>query len=669
MSLKYLNLTGLSRVVTNLKNWVVSQIPTKTSEITNDSGFITSSSLPTVNNATLTIQKNGTNVQTFTANASSNKTANITVPTKTSELTNDSGFLSNTLTNNTSKGALGWSSSIGTNIPTLNTIAYWNGAYANTSSNLAYCVKGAFGDIVTHNASEFLTSHQSLSNYSTLANTVKSLSISGKTITVTPGSGSTYTLTTQDTVYTHPTSAGNKHIPSGGSANQYLKYSASGTAVWADLPTIPTKTSQLTNDSGFLTSHQSLAGYLPLAGGTMTGNLGAPTIIVSGIYAKKHPDITKGTNPSGTKYWTITFADKNGTNYSNNCLGMLETSITSAGVVATYIRAMKNTAANSTCAQISAVYDTANSTGYATCPTPAADSNDTKIATTAWVVAKGYLTSHQSLSNYVTLNGTQTITAEKTFKSDIVFNGTYNLRSNSDNSYVRIQGGSGEGKGSRIILSGKTRSGLQGYAEIVATDGTNTNTFTVKPNGETLVNGNNLAATIIKGLSVNGKTITYTKIDGSTGTITTQDTVYTHPTSAGNKHIPSGGSSGQILKYSSSGTAVWADPNFAREMSQIATRSTVDNGTWTISIESNRLMMIVVHVTGSASSTTHKVSVTLYSGAHALIPNTASLVALSSTASNIANSYYCLLWTTSTSVKITIGSVTALNSLSLTAYQ
>lgn len=48
---------------------------------------------PTVNNGTLTIQKNGTNVQTFTANQSSNVTANITVPTQTSELTNNSGFI------------------------------------------------------------------------------------------------------------------------------------------------------------------------------------------------------------------------------------------------------------------------------------------------------------------------------------------------------------------------------------------------------------------------------------------------------------------------------------------------------------------------------------------------------------------------------------------------
>lgn len=49
--------------------------------------------IPTVNNATLTIQKNGTTVKTFTANSSTNVTANITVPTKTSELTNNSGFL------------------------------------------------------------------------------------------------------------------------------------------------------------------------------------------------------------------------------------------------------------------------------------------------------------------------------------------------------------------------------------------------------------------------------------------------------------------------------------------------------------------------------------------------------------------------------------------------
>lgn len=42
---------------------------------------------------------------------------------------------------------------------------------------------------------------------------------------------------------------------------------------------------------------------------------------------------------------------------------------------------------------------------------------------------------------------------------------------------------------------------------------------------------------------------------------TDTDTVYTHPTTAGNKHIPTGGTVGQILKNTNSGTATWQDEN------------------------------------------------------------------------------------------------------------
>jgi hypothetical protein len=294
-----ISLNNLERFFNNLKTYISNALSSKanTSHTHTKSEITDFPTIPTVNNATLTIQKNGTTVKTFTANASSNVTANITVPTKTSDLTNDSGFL---------------------------------------------------------------TSHQSLSNYSTLANTVKSLSISGKTITVTPGSGNAYTLTTQDTTYTHPTSSGNKHIPSGGSSGQFLGWSADGTAKWVNNPntntwtamvgatsssngsvgyvnavppkdgyntkylradgtwqvppdhtytvnnatltiqkngttvktftanassnvtcniTVPTKTSELTNNSGFLTSHQSLSGYVPRSGGAvMTGDTLARTV-------------------------------------------------------------------------------------------------------------------------------------------------------------------------------------------------------------------------------------------------------------------------------------------------------------------------------------------------------------------------------------------------------
>jgi len=105
--------------------------------------------------------------------------------------------------------------------------------------------------------------------------------------------------------------------------------------------------------------------------------------------------------------------------------------------------------------------------------------------------------------------------------------------------------------------------------------------------------GQQINKTYIKALSVSGKTITYTKGDGTTGTITTQDTnttysaatqsanglmsaadkkkldgiaaganKYSHPTGAGNNHVPSGGSSGQFLGWSAAGTAKWVNnPN------------------------------------------------------------------------------------------------------------
>ena len=89
-------------------------IPTQTSQLENNSGFITASDIPvksvnsktgnvvltaddvgalpdttvipTVNDATLDVQRNGVSVGTFTANASTDKTINITVPTKASDV-------------------------------------------------------------------------------------------------------------------------------------------------------------------------------------------------------------------------------------------------------------------------------------------------------------------------------------------------------------------------------------------------------------------------------------------------------------------------------------------------------------------------------------------------------------------------------------------------------
>lgn len=130
-------------------------IPTKTSQLINDSGFLTSSNglitsvswsditnkpnfstvatsgsyndlsnkptIPNVYNKTLTIQKNGTNVATFTSNSNTDVTADITVPTKVSELSNDSGFIT----------GISWDKV--TNKPTLATVAT-SGSYTDLSN-------------------------------------------------------------------------------------------------------------------------------------------------------------------------------------------------------------------------------------------------------------------------------------------------------------------------------------------------------------------------------------------------------------------------------------------------------------------------------------------------------------------------------------------------------
>lgn len=56
--------------------------------------------IPSVGSGTLTVQRNGTTLGTFNANASSNSTINVTVPTKISDLTNDSGFITPTTIRN-----------------------------------------------------------------------------------------------------------------------------------------------------------------------------------------------------------------------------------------------------------------------------------------------------------------------------------------------------------------------------------------------------------------------------------------------------------------------------------------------------------------------------------------------------------------------------------------
>ena len=88
----FLNERGLTHFWDNINN--IKQDKLKAGmNITISANNTISASQPTVNNGTLTIQKNGTNVTTFTANQSSNATANITVPTTVAELSDASAYV------------------------------------------------------------------------------------------------------------------------------------------------------------------------------------------------------------------------------------------------------------------------------------------------------------------------------------------------------------------------------------------------------------------------------------------------------------------------------------------------------------------------------------------------------------------------------------------------
>ena len=61
-----------------------------------------------------------------------------------------------------------------------------------------------------------------------------------------------------------------------------------------------------------------------------------------------------------------------------------------------------------------------------------------------------------------------------------------------------------------------------------------------------------------KGLSTNDYT---TAEKNKLGGIAANANNYSHPTSSGNKHIPSGGAAGQILRWSKDGEATWGNDN------------------------------------------------------------------------------------------------------------
>lgn len=265
--------TAGSNISISNQNVISAIVPTKTSDLTNDgsdgsstyveatdlatvattgaySDLTGTPTIPTVNDATLTIQRNGTNVETFTANSSTNKTANIVVPTLTSDLTNDSGFITNTDYASASTGGVvkvgtglaidanGVLSSTGltavdwtdiTNKPT--NVSYWtNDAGYITSASLPTKTSDLTNDgsdgTSTYVEADDLATVATSGSYNDLTNKPTIPTVNDATITIQRNSTNVDSFTVN------------------ASQNKTINIA------------VPTKTSDLTNDSNFATTSQ-----------------------------------------------------------------------------------------------------------------------------------------------------------------------------------------------------------------------------------------------------------------------------------------------------------------------------------------------------------------------------------------------------------------------------
>ena len=294
-------------VVTDGVAYVI--VPTKTSELTNNSGYITLNNISAVG-------------KTGEYNDLLNRPS---IPSYTSDLTNDSGFINNTvnnltnytLTSNLSEVALTGDYDDLTNLPTIptttseltNTSGYITNTvddlinYTETSYFSEVAFSGVYDDLTNLptiptttselvNDSGFITdSYHDNTKQDTLVSGTNIKTINNESIlgsgNITVGGG---TATDVQINGTSITSSNVANIITESAYNE----TTNKIATMSDLPTIPsipTKTSDLTNDSGFITNTvNDLTNY------TLSSNLSA--VATSGAYSDLSGTPTIPTLPS-----------------------------------------------------------------------------------------------------------------------------------------------------------------------------------------------------------------------------------------------------------------------------------------------------------------------------------------------------------------------------------
>ena len=397
--------------------------------------------------------------------------------------------------------------------------------------------------------------------------------------------GTTFSSTDTNTVYTHPTTAGNKHIPTGGSDGQFLKYSASGTAVWAADNNTNTQLSTADVRGKF-----SAGTNVSITNGVISStdtNTDTNTVTSvrrdnTGTYRTGNINLVGGTNVTISEgsagVFTITSTDTNtdtntqraaggGLTLSGNTLSHTDTSSQSSvnGSGRTYIQDITLDTYGHVTALATATETVVNTD---TNTTYSAGTNMTLTGTTFSSTDTNTVYTHPTSAGnkHIPTGGSAGQFLKYSASGTAVWAADNNTNTQLSDSQVRSK------------FTGGTNVSITAGGVISSTDtntDTNTQLSTAQVRGMFSGNGINtstgvitdtntdtntqLSDTYVIGLFTGGSNVSI----ASDGTISSTDTntVYTHPTGAGNTHIPTGGATGQFLRYSSSGVASWSADN------------------------------------------------------------------------------------------------------------
>ena len=266
--------------------------------------------IPTVNNSTITIQKNGSTVNSFTLNQSSNKTINITVPTTASDVsalpasTKYGASLSVSIDSTTYVVTAQLKDQDGNNLGTAQTIdlplesVVVSGSYDSATKKVVLTLKD--GSTIDFSIADLVSGLQ------TEITSTNKLSAD----LVEDG--------TTNKVYTATEKTKLSGIASGAEVNVQSDWNVTNTSSDAYIqnkPSIPSKTSDLTNDSNFI-STSSTSGLIKNDGTIDTNEyLTDPDVFIT-PNANGH-DYVDLNLPSGTLWATMNVGASTTSDYGN----------------------------------------------------------------------------------------------------------------------------------------------------------------------------------------------------------------------------------------------------------------------------------------------------------------------------------------------------------------